>query len=1077
MMNKKNSKPLIAILLLLQAFSALKAQQTILGNVVDKDTGAPIAGATVSIGLAGNKSISDESGDFSIETAGQADTLYISNLGYVTYRLALTPRYSAQLLRVALTPVERVLEEVNVNTGYQVLTKERATGSFEIIDNKLFNRQISTDVISRLDGVVNSVHFDKRLGSGTDFSIRGLSTLTTAIRQPLIVLDNFPFEGDINSLNPNDIENVTFLKDAAASSIWGVRAGNGVVVITTKKGRRNQPLTIGFNANVNVIGKPDLYYQPAISSADFIDVEWFLFDQGFYNTALQNTTNRPVISPVVELLTSRQGADAGTVQAIDRAIGQYRKWDVRDDFLKHVYRSAINRQYALNFSGGTEKLNYIASVGYDDNLSNLIGDGYRRMTIRTDQAYRPVKDLEFAFGFQYAAGARDNNSQGGYGELATGGGKNFLYPYARLADDQGNPLALERGHRKLFLDTLGQGRLLNWESKPLGERDFANNSSTSRDILIRAGGKYRLMEGLDVSAQYQYQQGSRSALNIYGLETYFARDLINRYSTLTESGLIYNLPYGAIRDETGATTRAYGIRTQINLAKAWNLHRVDAIAGAEARESTAELSSTRSYGFDEQNYTVAPVDYLTRYPIIGNLSGNNVIPFADRFTGTISRNVSMYANASYNYKNRYTISASARRDASNVFGVATNSKWVPLWSVGTAWLISEETFYRAGWLPYLKLRATYGYSGNVNNSIPAVTTISYRSPTLSNSINGLPYAVISNFPNPNLRWEKVGMTNVGLDFSTKGARLSGSVEYYFKKSIDLISPVPLDRTAGAGATISANSAILNNHGVDITLNTLNLNGTLKWSSALLFSYNRNEVAKYLFDPGQLTTYVGADAIIFPKEGMPAYNLVSYRWNGLDPQTGDPIGSLDAKPSKDYNAIVYNATENDLVFHGSALPQYFGSFRNDLSFRKFSLSVNVVYRFDYYFRRSSINYSGLFNDWLGHADFSHRWQAPGHERHTNVPSMVYPANPQRDEVYVNSSALVARGDHIRLKDIRVSYEISLAELKKLNMKNVNVFFYANDIGIMWRANKHKLDPDYGYGMPAARSIAFGISTTF
>src|SRR5690606_19639863 len=243
-----------------------------------------IEGATITNKRTRIHAVTDRAGEYRIQ-ARPDDILTYTFMGYRTAEEEINGR---QQITVALDPAENILAEVDVvSPGYQTIPKERATGSFVFVDSALLNRAVSTDIISRLKGVVPSLLFDERAGGEPKLSIRGRSTIY-ANADPLIVVDNFPYEGDIRNINPNDVESVSILRDAAAASIWGVRAGNGVIVITTKKGKAGQPLQVSFNGNVTVGEKPDLWYEPRISTADFIDVERFLFDNGYFNTSLNN---------------------------------------------------------------------------------------------------------------------------------------------------------------------------------------------------------------------------------------------------------------------------------------------------------------------------------------------------------------------------------------------------------------------------------------------------------------------------------------------------------------------------------------------------------------------------------------------------------------------------------------------------------------------------------------------------------------------------------------------------------------------------------------------------------------------
>lgn len=1042
------------------------------GHVIDKGNDKPLSGATIHI--KGNlKTIgTDDNGRFSLRIPVDSTvTIVCSYLGYLDSVLRVYPETRGPLL-IKLQEDVALLEEVIVSTGYQQLPRERVTGSFEYIDNGLFNRQNSTDVISRLDGIVGSVLFDKRGAGSTRFSIRGLSTFLSD-ESPLIVLDNFPYEGDIQNINPNDIESITVLKDASAASIWGTRAGNGVVVITTKKARYNSPFELSMSSNVTVAQRPDLFYQPQMSSSDYIDVERFLFERGAYDSDINNTRSWPVLTPVVEILRKQRNGlitEAEATQQIDAL----RNHDVRRDLEEYFYRKEINQQYSFQFRGGGSDLKYLISSGYDKNLQNEVGNQYERITLRALNSFHPVKNLELQAGITWSHSQSENNHPG---EIRLSSSRP-LYPYAQLVDDEGVPLVLEQNYRMGYLDTAGTGRLLDWKYRPLEEIGLSNNISKLQDLLFQFNATYRLFPSLNAQLSYQFERAVAENRDYRSEETWFTRNMINRFTQIEGETITYVVPLGGIMDQSGSNLNSHAFRGQINADHAWNSrHRLAALAGGEIRDNRRTSDRSRTYGFDDELLIYQPVDFINRYPIYDNLSSPSYIPDDRSFTGMINRFVSVFGNASYTYDDRYTLSASLRRDASNLFGVKTNSKWKPLWSAGVAWNIDKERFYAWKAVPDLKLRFTYGYAGNVNNSIAAVTTIEYR--TFNQRLTPLTHAFVRNPPNPSLRWEQVRTVNAGIDFAVKGEWLKGSFEYYSKKSTDLISRVsPTDATSGF-SDLTLNSAILRTDGLDINLNVVPFNGTVAWHSQLLFSYNRHKVLKYLVEESSISRMVGHGAVISPIEGHGAYDIVSHKWGGLDPATGDPRGYIDGQlTSTDYRNLINNATLNDLIFHGSALPQYFGGFRNTISWKNLSISANITYRFSYFFRKPTINYNDLYDRGLvGHSDYYLRWQKPGDELHTTVPSIGYPVNRYRDQFYQNSEVTVKKGDHFRLQDIHLSYDLNEKLVAFIPIRKLSLSFYARNLGILWRANDVNMDPDYRSALPAPLSLSLGLKASF
>lgn len=1048
------------IVWLLNGLNVFAQQKTVKGTVSDGLNNRPIGAVTLRFLPDGDRQISDSLGRFNLSKHPMDTLLSVNHVGYESVVLRIVNDTD---LSIKLFPKSNRLEEVLISTGYQSIPKERATGSFESIDNKLFNRQVSTDVISRLDGIASAVLFDKRKSSNQVFSVRGLSTLTetNAVDRPLVVLDNFPYEGDLNLINPNDIENVVVLKDAAASSIWGARAGNGVLVITTKKSKYGQPLKVSFSSNLTTAAKPELYNQQTLSSEDFIKIERELFDKKFYDADLNNNRNRPVISPVVELLALARsnGIDK---EILERKLTDLGRRDVRKDMLKYMYRNPLNRQYALNLSSGAEGFNYVIGLGLDKNAGPSVGNRYERVTLRNNLNFKVNHRMTAGISVYYTHSSNKTNA---VGDISPGGNKRAIYPYVQLADADGKHLAIEKGIRLNYADTAGGGRLLDWLYRPLDEVGLADNNTKEKSLMLNFNIGYQWLNWLKSEIRYQYETVVTDSRKHYGLETYYTRDLINRYTQVLPTGVVYNLPKGGILDRGEGNLSAHSVRLQLNVDKGFYADKlkVTAIAGTEVRQKETTQSDSRLYGYDDDLLTTMPVDLTKRYPIYGGLSGDALIPgILSPLSGYLDRYVSVFGNANLSIASRYNISFSARKDMSNLFGVSSNNKGRPLWSVGSSWDITREKFWKLKSIDMLKLRATYGLSGNVNNSLSAQTTLRFFPASLG-SLTDLPYAVVGNPPNSELRWEKVAMLNLGLDFALFSNRISGSFEYYRKKSSDLLSLMPADITVGV-TSLTRNVATLANKGIDLTLNALLINNAFKWQTNLLFSINKNRVERYLQRPRSLASYVGGGATISPIEGQPAYNVISYRWAGLDPKNGDPMAYLNGVPSKTYDQILRTNDWADLVIHGSATPQSFGSVRNTFSYRRLSLSFNISGRFGFYFRRNSIDYYALYYSWLSHTDYNMRWQKPGDELHTDVPSADYPVNTQRGTVYSNSSVLVEKGDHIRLQDINLSYQ--------LNSK-INVFFYVNNLGILWAANKLGRDPDFYNTLLNPKTYSIGI----
>jgi hypothetical protein len=322
------------------------------------------------------------------------------------------------------------------------------------------------------------------------------------------------------------------------------------------------------------------------------------------------------------------------------------------------------------------------------------------------------------------------------------------------------------------------------------------------------------------------------------------------------------------------------------------------------------------------------------------------------------------------------------------------------------------------------------------------------------------------------------MLNIGIDFKALKNRLQGSVEYYHKKGKDLLGFAAVDYTAVPTDRIAKNVAGMRGSGWDISLNTVNIDKKFQWVSSLNFNTNKDRVTSYYLSTRAATSYLNGGLGISAVEGRPVYGVYAYSWAGLDKQTGDPLGYVNGQPSKDYNTLLAAAYPIDsLKFIGNALPAVFGSFANTISYKGLSLTVRLSFKAGYYFLRNSIHYNNLFGSRQGHGDIAQRWQKPGDEAFTNVPSMVYPAVSRRDQFYNNAEILAEKGDHIRMQYITLSYNLKTC-FKKLPVSAAEIYMNANNLGIIWRANKKGIDPDYRDNtiLPAL-NFAFGLRATF
>ncbi|WP_316778743.1 SusC/RagA family TonB-linked outer membrane protein [Pedobacter antarcticus] len=1061
-------------------FKAMAHQFPEISGRVTGASGKSLPDATVKIKSETYLATTDKNGNFNINTTKSTGTLIISFLGYQTKEVAFDIN-KTKYVQVILQESENALTEVSiVSTGYQNIPKERATGSFTQPNKEAFESRITTDVISRLQGITSGLDFNPGITGPNqgkpDISIRGRSTIYSN-DQPLIVVDNFPYNGNINDINPQDVESINILKDAAAASIWGVKAGNGVIVITTKKGKKDQATRVSAGANVTIGEKSDLYYDRNFLSADeYINVQQFLFRNGKYDADLVDQRNYPSIPAAVEIMAARRNGTISDQDSINQ-IGRLKSIDIRDGLYRYYYVHPINQQYSLNISSSTKNNHYYFSSGYDKIQTELKSVYSDRITLNFNNTYTPIAKLEITTQFNYVLGSSHTANPL---SLANATGiSNLYFPYTSFADENGNPLPLNRGFNNAFIKQALQNNFLDWSYVPLQDLKEGQNITKTNEARIFTGLKYQLFKGLSLEAKYQYQQYKTTQSDLRGGDLYSTRDLINKYSILSNGKVTsYNIPLGDMLFLVNGNVISNNLRGQINYSRAGK-HSIYAIAGAEIIEYRNSNNSNQLYGYNPETDNFTAVNNITGFNL--NPSGFGYIDSGDGIRSGIDRFKSFFTSASYTYNNKYTLSASARQDGSNYFGVSSNQKKVPLWSAGLKWDITAEKFFSPGLLSSLQLRATYGYNGNLNKSVTGITTFRYNT---NAAHTNLPYATISNLGNPELRWEKNAILNLGIDFNTSGNRLSGSVEYFFKNGSDLIGDQLLSPSVGYLSPTTATNALRGNFahmkgsGFDLQLNSKNIKGNLTWTTMLNFSRATDEVTRY--DQKTVTSYGNfptSNGSILPHVGKPVYSLYSYKWAGLDPNTGDPQGFVNGNVSKNYSELLNPASINEIVYEGPSRPVYFGGISNNFTYQRFSLLFNINFKLGYYFRRSTINYNELISGGPSHNDYTSRWQKTGDERKTSVPSLIYPASSQRDNFYAYSEATIEKGDHIRLQDISLSYDI-INPNKPFSspIRKLQIFIYANNLGILWRANKKQLDPDFAYGgIPYTRTIALGLKT--
>lgn len=1062
-----------SIFILLLCTTVGYGQISITGHVINKD-GETLVDANARLQKSKQTVSTNNQGVFTIYSALTTDTLIVTHVGYLPYRLVLNTS-TKRSIQITLEKDQNALEEVVINTGYYQVPLERATGAFTHIDNELLNRSTGSNILERLEGVTNSLLFDRRNLTGEDVDgapelrIRGLSTIE-GDSSPLMVVDNFPYEGDINTINPNDVESVTILRDAAAASIWGARAGNGVIVINMKQGKYNQPTRISFNSTTTLGEKPDLFYsQNYLPSATVMEIQKELLSRNAYTIR-----NQTLIPSYVELLLKKKDNlidDEGFM----RQENIMRQNDFRQQATDYLYQVAIKQQYSLNVRGGGGNYRYAMSAAYDKDKSNVIRNENDRMNLSLQNTFKVRPNLELTGSIWYTRQYSENNGLS-HRTIGFNGASIMTNIYDRLIDEDGNPEFVGSAYRLRYREDQMASGLLDWMYRPLNELRLSDNTSEAKDIRLLTNINYSFLDYFNIIGSYSFNESTNGSQQYQDPDTYFVRNLVNEFTQNNGSKLVPHsgiMTYGKTVNGTSHSGRMQINYNQMIQSKS----RLSFLAGTEIRQTVSvTVPGSRLYDFDPDRGTgSASIDFVTRFPTKPT-SSNNIKTGTSSPDFNQNRYLSYFGNGSYGYKDRYIVSGSIRWDGSNLLGVKTNQRGTALWSLGTSWEVNRESFYDFDFIPYLRVRTTYGSAGNIDKTQSYYPTISLGHNATTNSAQ----ATLSHPGNPSLRWEQVNILNLALDWRVKNNRINGSIEYYNKHAKYLLGSNMMDPTTGVPPALNykMNYANLLTKGWDFLITTQNLTGKLEWTSNILLNTSINKVTDYSGPNFTNVSQIISSAPVIV--GRSVDLMYAIPWYGLNPETGQPLIYLDGEISNDYPAYYSSLKPEDLIVVGTKVPKLSGSLANTLKWKGFHLSAIMSFKLGHIFKRNSI---GAGQEYIAtlptyHMDYFKRWKEPGDEEYTDVPAYAETSINQRWGVYQSSEALITKGDVIRLQDISLSYSIDKHKLNNWPINNIKLHAYARNLGILWRANKNGLDPDYpNTDYLAPRVISLGLQVGF
>lgn len=1040
--------------------NSLEQQQRALrGRVLSSDK-QPIPGVLITVSGTNNKTQTDKDGYYNLKVFQSAPTIEASYVGYET--VVKTISKDQQELNFTLIVKQNELEQVDVivSTGYQTLPKERATGSFSFVseDKLKLTNMAATDFAKGLEGMVPGL----LVGPSGSLEIRGAASLRADTRAVLIVVDGFPVESGNFTINPNDIQNISVLKDAAASSIWGVRASNGVIVITTKSGMNTEGKAVfEVSSNLSFNTTPDFGKLNPASTSDFIDFEVETINKGWIN--FKNLGNKNY-SPVAGLFYQKYLGNINDqeLEAGLNTLKSYNSLDQKNLF----YRSAVQKQLNLSIRGGSEKYKYFLSSFYTNQLTSLVGNKNDNFNFNFKNDLQILPNLNLSLGVN-STFIKNNTPNDGYSFIDN-------RPYLMFLDDNGNYVQ----HSSRIGSHLQQGYYdkgyLDWGYNPLQNMRGTDKTSETFASRIQVGAEYKIIEGLKFSSQYQTELRFINGEKLQTLDTYYARDMANLWRVYNPTKGSYDqlFPKGNIFDKDNGKQNNWTFRNTLNLDRQFGTdHTLSAIAGVELRSIFNRGNNERYYNYDPQALTSDVFNVLALSTFTQDaLGGYNSYTWNPAFFSRTDKFFSAFGNAAYTYLSKYTVSGSIRTDQSNLFGTDPKYRYQPLWSVGASWNMSRENFMNnVDFVNRLIFRATYGLNGNIGNSSPyPIANTGKNFQTQENMLT------FSNPENQFLRPEKTATSNIGIDFSLFNKRLNGSFDYYNRRSFDLLSRSILDATVGFGSA-DRNIAKMSNHGVELNLNANILSGPFNVDIDLNLGYNNNKVTDVLAPSKTATTYLSGTQ---PIKDMPLSYLYSYKWAGLsekgEPRIFDAEGNI--KSWKDGRITDINA----LAYAGTMVPPFHGGMFIHMHYKGFTLSPQFTFKAGHKMRLSTTRMD-MFPRIT--ADIANRWQKPGDEAITDIPRTYDTSSPGPvwDDYYRKSDRWIDDASFIKLRSVTLNYRLPSQWIQSV-FSDVNMSFQANNF-LLWSANSQGSDPDYvdlntgSIGLPASKNYVFSLNFKF
>ena len=1099
----KSLRTLISLLLALLFGATAGAQTLFSGRVVDSDGLGVIGAGVVCSGRPDRGTVCDEDGSFRLEVPKGISKVEISALGMqsVVYDLENSAVKDALIV---LEYESTMLDQVVV-TGYAQTTVKRITGSVGILNSDSFKDKPLASVSSLMQGEVAGVQVQAvsgQPGTQSRIRIRGTNNLSGS-SNPLWVVDGVPLQNEspnlsseemaagafdnifisgIGGINPNDIESITILKDAAAAAIYGSRAANGVIVVTTKRGSEGR-LKLSYSNNFTWSFRPQRNLE-LMDSGEKIAWEQELWDEFAADRYAAAQSDNTVIYPVV-----------GIVGQVRAGCGQFAGWDKarQDAYLQELassttdwygelFRNAFSHNHHLSLSGGSDKAAYYISLGYNDDNGMLINNRYQRYNVNSSLTLTPARWIKLDIGNDFSR--QSSKSPDSYVDAFKYA--YFANPYEKVRNEDGSWAADNTYFSLGYYNGRGVEEVMPLDGFNI-LKELELNSTTTVNIsnTLRAQADIRILEVLKFVGLLSWSYSDNSTDKIVDASTYTAfRDRLG-YDDKSQTKL-----YGSITQNRGKRS-SYVARGHFAWNQSFGRHTLNVIAGAELRGSDSNTVYSKRYNYN-------PITGTSSMPSISGPT-DEWVKEVERLSGeyfTRSRYASFYASADYFLGKTIVLNASVRTDGSSNFG--SERQFNPTWSAGAAWHLGEEKWMqRQRVLSHATLRAAYGFTGDVNTSAPHYLVMQYALQEYR-YVNGKSYMMgsIPTAPNPDLGWEKTRDAKLGIDLGFLKDRLCLQAETYYRLSTDVVTSSRVASTSGY-TYVYYNSADLMNSGVEFTLNG-KIVRSRDWNvgASLNFAYNYNKVLSY--KPAS-STITAKDRYV---EGYPVGAIISGRYEGIDPVSG--LYNFRLRPDAEVlTPGDLNNPDNYRWYLGTTIAPFTGGFNINASWKLLRLSVSGVYSFgnkvyemidspaSYLNARHDgvstesvqSQYSDLYSNHLNvRRDRTSRWTE------SNSSGTLYPriydcygtrynfaqTNPM-DWNIVNAIYL-KDVSYLRIKSIVLSCELPQAWLEKIRMEKICFNLSLNNMITI--SSYDGMDPEVpGATYPTTRSVSLGVSLGF